>query len=169
MTQAVIQGSDWEKRVNDNFDDLYAKTLTTAPASDAQALAKSATDKAVTPGNLAALGSTATFAGLVELATNAEALLGTDTVRCVTPANLLYVAGMRDIITFAGRNLAGVCTLVGVKAGDVVLSVTGLVAATVGDQSAKFETTITVNDQIQQSSATDLSTYIYMAYIQRKS
>lgn len=157
-----LNGPDW-------LQDLEASTLTTAPASDAEALAKAATDKAVTPANLAAIGSTSTFPGLVELDTNAEALLGTDTARAITAANLLYVGSMRKTVSFAGRNLTGACTLVGVKVGDVVVSVTGLAAGTVGDQAAKFETTITVADQIQQSNNTDLSANIYLATILHKS
>jgi hypothetical protein len=66
---------------------------TTAPgavelATDAEAIAKSDTARAITPSNLAALGSSATFAGLVELATDAETQTGTDTARAITPANL---------------------------------------------------------------------------------
>jgi hypothetical protein len=158
----AIDGIDW-------MQDIQNATLTTAPASDAEALAKSATDKAITPGNLAAIGSTATFAGLVELATTAETIAGSDTARAVTPADVAAVTAKIDIILFAGRNLAGACTMAGVKVNDVVLSVTGIAVGDVGDKSALFETAITVADQIQQSSATDLSTHVYIALILRKS
>lgn len=115
------------------------------------------------------VAASATASGRVELATDAEALLGTDAVRAVTPANLKHVNDMRDVISFMGCNLAGACTATGLKVGDVVLSVTGLASGTVGDQSEKFESTITIADQIQQSQASDLSTNVYMALVQRKS
>jgi len=159
---STMEGIDWKIK-------LEAATLTTAPASDAEALAKSATNRAITPGNLAVIGSTATFSGLVELATTAEAIAGSDTARAVTPAGVAAVTAKMDIISFAGRNLAGACTATGLRVGDIVLSVTGQVAADVGDKSSLFEGTITVADQIQQSSATDLSTRVYMALILRKS
>jgi len=157
-----IKGVDW-------MIQLENATLTTAPASDAEALSKAATDKAITPGNLAAIGSTATFAGLVELATAAEAIAGSDTARAVTPAGVAAVTAKMDIILFAGHNLAGACTMTGVKVNDVVLSVTGIAVGDVGDKAALFETAITVADQIQQVSATDLSAHIYIALILRKS
>jgi hypothetical protein len=157
-----MQGIDWKLK-------LENASLTTAPASDAQALAKSATDKAITPGNLAAIGATATFAGLVELDTNAEALTGTDTARALTAANLAYVLSMIDVITFVGVAAAGPCVATGVKAGDIVVSVTGQIAADAGDKASLFESTVTVNDQIQQSSASNLTTHVYMALILRKS
>lgn len=55
-----------------------------------------------------------------------------------------------------GRNGAGACTLTGAKVGDKVIGNINLTDA--ADAKASFETTITVADQIQQSSASDLST-----------
>lgn len=158
-----LEGIDWKQK-------LEASTLTTPPASDAQAVAKEATDKAITPGNLAALGSTATFAGLTELATAAEALAGTDTARAVTPAGLQGAIDKQTGLTFMGRSGSGACTLSGVKVNDIVLSVTGISGSPiVGDQSSKFESTISVADQIQQSNTGDLSANMYFTYIQQKS
>lgn len=193
-----INGPDW-------LNELKNAALTTDPASDGQALAKTADDVAITPANLAALGATATFAGLielatdaeaiagsatdravtpanlqakvagaaakgiVELATNAEALAGTDTERAVTPANLASVISCVVLWAFAGKNGAGACTLTGAKVGDLVQSVTGVAAGTVGNQASKFETTITVADQIQQSDAGNLSANIYLVRLLRKS
>lgn len=57
-------------------------------ASDAEAIAKTRTDVALTPANLAAIGASKTFAGLVEQATNAETVTGTDDVRYTSPANI---------------------------------------------------------------------------------
>ena len=158
MTQLL--GADWKL-------DLENATLTTAPASDAEALAKTKTDVAVTPANLAALGSTATFAGLVELATNAEALTGTDTARATTPANVAHVIGKLMPIVFTGHDAAGACTALGLKIGDVVLGVTDITAT--GDVSSDFEATITVNDQIQQSGSGDYSTDALLALVLQKS
>ena len=160
MTQLL--GADWKK-------DLENATLTTAPASDAEALAKTKTDVAVTPGNLAALGSTATFAGFVELATNAEALTGTDTARATTPANVAHVIGKLMPISFAGHDGAGACTATGLKIGDVVLGVTDITSGGEGNVSSDFESTITVDDQIQQSGSSDNSTETLLALVLRKS
>ena len=70
-----------------------------------------------------------------------------------------------QLIAFAGKNGAGACTATGLNVGDKILSVTGVAAGTVGDQSALFETVVTVDDQIQQSSDTNLSANIYNAFV----
>ena len=155
-----LLGADWKL-------DLENATLTTPPASDAEALAKTKTDVAVTPGNLAALGSTATFAGFVELATNAEALTGTDTARATTPANVAHVIGKLMPISFTGSDGAGACTATGLKVGDVILGVTNI--TDVGDASSDFEAVVTVNDQIQQSAAGNYSTTTMLALVLQKS
>ncbi len=67
---------------------------------------------------------------------------------------------------FLGRNGAGGCVLTGAKVGDTVSSLIGLIGMS-GDQSASFETVITVNDQIQQLSGSDLSTKWFRAFITR--
>lgn len=67
------------------------------------------------------------------------------------------------LMTFAGHNLAGACAAVGLKVGDVIVSVAGL--TTVGNAATLFETTVTVADQIQQSSATDLHASNYLALV----
>jgi hypothetical protein len=169
MAEETVGGSEWLQKLRDDLDELYARTLTTPPASDAETIAGSIADKAVTPHSLAALTGTSARRGLTQLASNAEAIAGSDTAKALTADDLAAVITKMDIISFAGHNGAGVCTMTGVKVGDVVLSVTGQVAADVGDKSSLFEAAITVNDQIQQSSATDLSTKVYMALILRKS
>lgn len=70
--------------------------------------------------------------------------------------------------SFTGKTGAGACTLTGVPVGSVVLSVTGVAAGTKGNQAANFESVITVADQIQQSSASDLSANVYEALIYLK-
>jgi hypothetical protein len=157
-----VTGIDWLQK-------LAAATLTLPAASDAQALAESSAAVGVTPANLAALTGTTSQTGILALATAAQVLAGTDTAKAVTAAGVQGAINKMDTLVFAGKNLTGACTLAGVKAGDIVLTVTGIAVGTVGDQSAKFESIITVNDQIQQSSATDLSANLYIALIQRKS
>lgn len=195
---AEIKGADW-------LVQLEGATLTTAPASDAEAIAKVATDVAVTPANLAAIGASATFAGLVELATDAETITGSATDRAVTPANIqakvatatakgivelatsaeviagsdtdraTTAAGVHaklikfNFLSFTGSSSSGACSIAGVKVSDLVVSVTGVVAADNGDQSALFESVITVADQIQQVSTGNLSSKQYLAAILRKS
>jgi hypothetical protein len=165
---AKVQGLDWQKQLNKNFETIEAATLIEL-ASSAETITGTDTTKGVTPAGLQAKVSSATAKGIVELATDAEALAGSDTARAITPANLAGVITKLDIISFAGKNGAGACTMTGVKVGDVVLSVTGTVAADVGDKASLFEAAITVADQIQQSSETDLSAKVFMALILRKS
>lgn len=65
---------------------------------------------------------------------------------------------------FEGLSGAGAISLPGVKRGDTVSTLTGLIGVS-GDQAASFETVITVDGQIQQSSGSDLSEKWYQAYI----
>ena len=66
--------------------------------------------------------------------------------------------------TYSGQAGAGPITLAGAHVGDSVASVTGRVGAS-GDQSAAFEALITVEGQIQQLSAADLSEKWYTAHL----
>lgn len=169
-----IQGPDWIAQLNKNFETIAAAELIEL-ASDEEATTGTSTTKGVTPANLAAAVTThvsaasAAAAGKVELATNAEALAGSDTARALTAANLAHVESKIVVWSFAGYSGAGACTLTGAKIGDVVESVTGIAAGTAGDQSGKFETTITVADQIQQSDSGNLSANIYLVRLLRKS
>lgn len=101
--------------------------------------------------------ASATASGIVELATNAEAKTGTDTTRAVTAANVRGVLTGIKMISFAGRNGAGAISAVGAVVGDKVIDVVGIETAHLGKVNTLFEATITVNDQIQQTSASDLS------------
>lgn len=56
---------------------------------------------------------------------------------------------------FTGHNNTGACTLTGAKVGDLVLGVVNLTDG--GGAASSFESTITVADQIQQTSASNLS------------
>lgn len=63
---------------------------------------------------------------------------------------------------FEGIAGAGAISLPGARVGDTVVSVTGLVGVT-GDQSASFESVITIVDQIQQTSTSDLTDKFFRA------
>jgi hypothetical protein len=71
------------------------------------------------------------------------------------------------VTVVTGKNGAGAITLTGAKVGDNVISVVNL--STPADASASFEDTITVADQIQQSSASDLSAVKYLVTLQPQS
>jgi hypothetical protein len=64
-----------------------------------------------------------------------------------------------------GRNGAGALTLTGAKVGDRVAGVYNV--TTPGNSGANFETVITVADQIQQSSASNLSAVNHLFFLQR--
>lgn len=134
-------------------------------ATDAETQTGTDATRAVTPASLAATTATATRSGLVELATDAEAKTGSDTARAVTAANLRAVLTGIKTISFDGRNGAGACTATGAVAGMKVLGVFGMTAGALGTAAASFETTITVNDQIQQSAGGDLSLNDYTAIL----
>ena len=65
---------------------------------------------------------------------------------------------------FAGRNGAGAIPLLGAEVGDTVESLVGLIGAS-GDQSALFESVISVAGEIQQLSLDDLSAKYYRALL----
>jgi hypothetical protein len=67
-------------------------------------------------------------------------------------------------IEFYGINGAGAVALDGALYGDAVLKLLG-VAGETGSQVAKFETTISVEGQIQQISAADLSEKMYVVVL----
>lgn len=65
---------------------------------------------------------------------------------------------------FEGVSASGAISLAGARTGDVVTKLVGVYGAT-GDQSSKFESVITVDDQIQQTHAGDLSANQYVAIL----
>jgi hypothetical protein len=161
-------------------DDLAAAATATAAglvelATSAEAITGTDEARAVTPKALAdavtthVTAATDAAAGKVELATDAEALVRTDAARAVTPHALGAVVDGLDIISFTGNNGAGACVAVGLKAGDIVLAVTGAQAGVIGSLGASFEATISVADQIQQTDVANLSANTYMAFILRQS
>lgn len=64
------------------------------------------------------------------------------------------------LYAFAGHNGAGACTLTGAAVGDRVVGVIDLAEGSIS-AAASFESAITVVNQIQQSSASDLSLVKY--------
>jgi Pyruvate/2-oxoacid:ferredoxin oxidoreductase gamma subunit len=64
---------------------------------------------------------------------------------------------------FHGAAAAGPVTVTGVKVGDKVLSVSNL--TDVANDASYFESTVTVNNQIQQTSASNLTTKTYVALV----
>lgn len=109
--------------------------------------------------------ASATGAGLVELATDAEAKAGSSTALATTPANVASMFAGLKFITVDGRNGAGAITATGAAVGDVVIGVAGLTAGALGAATASFESAITVVNQIQQSSASNLSANDYLVIL----
>ncbi len=69
------------------------------------------------------------------------------------------------VLSFTGKNGTGACTLTGAAIGDRVIGVAGITSGGIGGAAASFESTITVADQIQQSSASNLSTLSYVVIL----
>lgn len=70
------------------------------------------------------------------------------------------------LLAFTGNEDAGSCALDGAKAGDRVI---GVINITDGSNSTDFEGVITVDDEIQQTSESDLSTKKFMVLLVAKS
>lgn len=84
------------------------------------------------------------------------------------PNGKVVASTRNDLFTvFTGSNGAGACTLTGARAGDIVLGVIN--ETTPGDAAASFESVITVDGQIQQSSASNLSAATFNVLIKRQS
>ena len=86
--------------------------------------------------------------------------LGPGIRACLTQLEALA----RYYFTFQGLTGAGAIILPGAEEGDSVISLIGRVGVS-GDQSANFESIITIDDQIQQTSSSDLSDNWYTAYL----
>jgi hypothetical protein len=71
------------------------------------------------------------------------------------------------VTTFTGAAAAGAITLTGANVGDLVISAINL--TTPADASASFESTISVANQIQQSSASNLSGSTFLVSLSRQS
>jgi hypothetical protein len=87
-------------------------------------------------------------------------LMNNGIAACLTQLEALALRYM----IFEGEEQAGAVSLPGAKAGDTVQALIGVVGST-GDQHTLFETVITIANQIQQVSASDLSGKFYRAYL----
>ena len=65
---------------------------------------------------------------------------------------------------FEGINCAGGISVSGARKGDVVVKLIGTYGVS-GDQSANFESTVSVDDQVQQTSSSDLSDNLYVVVL----
>lgn len=73
-------------------------------------------------------------------------------------------------LTFRGRNGAGAVTLNGAAVGDIVRFVQGMQLGLEGSGLAgQYETTISVVNQIQQTSVADLTALNFLAVLERRS
>lgn len=172
------------------FERRYGSATTTNQgvvelATDAEAIAKADTARALTPDNLAALGGPDSFAGLLELATAAEVITGTDTARATTAAGvqakidkeIVYVpvvlfdssedvtAGSHDLQFHTPAPLNGYDLVSVYGAHDVVSSTDGAVAVTtvqivnVTDTADMLSTELTI-DEGELTSATAVAAVI---------
>lgn len=78
----------------------------------------------------------------------------------------LNATAMR-FVAFTGKNGTGACTATGAAVGDKVIGIVNLTDGTTA--TSLFESTITVANQIQQSSATDLSAKKFSLLVVAKS
>lgn len=93
--------------------------------------------------------------------------LGTDPVlhnQDVVDTLKALFSGLK-VITVDGKNGAGAVTATGAAVGDTVLAVAGLTSGALGAADASFESTITVADEIQQSSVSNLSANDYLVVL----
>lgn len=65
---------------------------------------------------------------------------------------------------FAGLSSAGAISIPGLRKGDVVITLTGVYGIS-GDQKSKFESIVSVDDQLQQTEAGDLSDNLYVVVV----
>lgn len=95
---------------------------------------------------------------------------GTKTTPRIMMGPTQNVGHSLQMFTIQGRNGAGAVTMTGAAVGDVVRQLQGIQPLHfVGDGSGQFESTITVANQIQQSSASDLSGADYIVLLERRS
>lgn len=97
---------------------------------------------------------------IIAAVTNLDTL--TDSTGGSADNTVAAVGAIRDIVVMvlqAGKNGTGALALTGTAVGDAVLSVINVTdGGASADVSSSYETTITVENQIQQSAATDFST-----------
>jgi hypothetical protein len=137
---------------------IQAGAVKTAHIANSQVTEAKIASSAVTA---AKIGSSAVTEAKIGSGAVTAAKIGSGAVTAVK-----LVDAALKLSAFTGKNGAGACTLTGAKVGDVVA---GVVCITDGDdQAASFETTITVADEIQQSSASNLSAKKYSVLLIKK-
>jgi hypothetical protein len=158
--------------------------VTVAGTTGVSAVLTRASDANVTrdfePGKLVGISNegTANLNQVFQLTCAKGAVLDTDSMTFAVPkastfksnavtGPALSATSLR-LLAFAGHSGAGACTATGTKVGDTVVGIIDLAAASVS-AAASFESTITVNDQIQQSSASNLSAVKYALIVVAKS
>jgi hypothetical protein len=145
MAMKDMLGANWLEELRANIEELYQASLTIL-ATDEQALAKASTAVALTPANLAALGSSETFAGLLEIATDVEAAAKTATDKGLVPSNLAALgasetlAGLIEIATSAetitGTDTGRAVTPAGLTAALDAVVKRGVHTVTSGEETA---------------------------------
>lgn len=145
---------------------IAAGTVSAAQLAPGAVVATDIADGSVTTTKLAAGAVTAPALGALAVGTAALADAGVTTAKhapgSVTGAKMAPT-GIK-FLGFTGVAAPGPATLTGAQVGDRVIGIiqtdaTDLAAA------AKFEATITVANQIQQSSVSDLSTHRYAVFL----
>lgn len=163
----VTSGRD-DEYVAEVVDDADASRVPLVIATAAEAAAGTDGKKIVAPVSFAsALTDAMSSAGVVGLASRADTIGVSNNVEAITPYGLGEALIQLFPITFTGKNLAGACTVLGMAVDDKILGVAGL--TTVGDVKSKFESVVTVANQIQQTAAEDLHLENYVALIYRPS
>lgn len=82
------------------------------------------------------------------------------------PGELKRLFNSIKLASFVGKDGAGACTATGVVVGQYVLAVAGLTSGSEAvDDSAKFETQVSVDDQIQQLVTNDYQLVSYLAIL----
>lgn len=104
-------------------------------------------------------------AGKIASGAVTEAKIGTGAVSTTKLASKAATGPKIDEAAFkfamvTGKNGAGACTMTGAKVGDKVICAISWTGGT--DAASLFESTITVADQLQQSSASDLHASVYL-------
>lgn len=74
-------------------------------------------------------------------------------------------ATFAKLMSFTGSNGAGACTATGLAVGDRVVALVGITSGNYGNKASLFESVVTVADQIQQSSVSNLSAVSYVALV----
>jgi hypothetical protein len=135
-----------------NLAKLVVPTITVADNS-LTGTSPTAAVAETTPGVTATARGAAPGARLLDT-TNKVAYINTGTALEPVWSKELEETSLNGLV-FTGAAAAGACTLTGAKVGDKVVSLVNLTDA--ADAKSSFEAIITVADQIQQSSASNLS------------